>query len=638
MRIFRSDELPWWIVELCYALEAPGKRLDHGAELGLMAAVNDALAWTHDRRPYEERHRPAWESMIDDFHATANRVDAESQLGRAVKDDLAAALTLLSTPSGPNPNGVKGQLRSALAGLSDRLSSSAAVRSAWADLIAATQDEGRSAAEWAWRRNLFFDTAAHSGREVASLASTLAGILDDRLIDVTSARARLGDVEAPARGCWPSLEEDAGLTETQRLDLSRRLIDLQPALVRCVVCVSFDHARLAKPLCVTDQLTFYPAAEAKRLAGAGQLPHRAPVAGIPARAADFLPEGDDEVVAVIDLGTSNPATAVQIGSANCQALVAIVNAGLREPAWRPMTGHLLFASGWSASSFSRSDRALPSHWADPVGSRLQMLGVKVGRHLPITVPTLQAVVEASNRLLAAQNDDVDAAGRLILTVRVIEDAVAWGRVGMSWQQLAASFDAAWAEDAVRGSIFRAVSAAVDQFAEDHFDADQDRNELTNLRSMILVDQADGTFVLDLARACEGVPALASLYPVGSGPGRQLTTLRRRLSNGPSLAGHLSERSQEHRRLLARAVRCRNAAAHGGPLPEKTVESVLKWARIVATTLRNAALDALLEEESNDPSGAISAAYRRIAESAKRRHAQLAGGATIADAFFSADEA
>ncbi len=637
MRIFRSAELPWWIVELCDALNQPAVRLDHGAELSLIAAVNDALAWTRDRRQYVKKHRSAWESMIDDFHATVRRLGGGSHLGGVIKDELDSAISLLTIPQGPDPD-AKGRAGMALDELSFRLASEASVMGAWADLVIASQDEVCSASEWAWRRNLFIEVAAHAGRAVDSLSSTLSGILDDRLIDVTSARVRLGQVDAPARGSWPSSDDDAGLTEAQRLEMCQKLIELQPAPTRCVVCVGFDHARLVRATPVTDHLTFYPAAEAKKLALVGELPRQAPVALIPESAADYLPDGDDEVVAVIDLGIWNPATAVEVGTANCQALVALVNAGLQDPAWRPMTGHVLLASGWSASSFARSDRSLPSHWSDPMGDRLESLGVRVGRHLPVTTSTLKGVVEASHGILAAQSDEVDAAGRLLLTVRVIEDALAWGRIGRSWHGYASSLDAAWAEEAVRRNIFRVVSAAVGEFAGDHLEEDSARAELVAFRSAILVDQDDGTFVLNVRRACEDVSALASLYPVGCAPGRQLATLGRHLVDGPSLARHLSELSVQHRRLLRRAVRCRDAAAHGGPLPEQTVESVLTWARIVATSLRNAAMDALLGGESgDDPGDAIRRAYCRIAYSATRRQAKLAGGADLA-VLFAPDEA
>jgi hypothetical protein len=170
---------------------------------------------------------------------------------------------------------------------------------------------------------------------------------------------------------------------------------------------------------------FYPAAKAKELVGVGDASDAEPTALIPTDAADWLPDGDDEVLSIVDLGTTNPATAAAIGSSNATAVVALVNAGLREPAWRPMMGQVLVANGWSANGFARSDRSLPPHWADPMGTRLESLGEKIGGQLPVTTPILQRVVEASHRLLAAQDDAVDPAGRLLLTVRVIEDAAGW---------------------------------------------------------------------------------------------------------------------------------------------------------------------------------------------------------------------
>jgi hypothetical protein len=188
---------------------------------------------------------------------------------------------------------------------------------------------------------------------------------------------------------------------------------------------------------------------------------------------------------------------------------------------------------------------------------------------------------------------------------------------------------AWAEEALRGDLFRVVSNAVDPFPVGHLLEEQEEQQLQRLRSAIIVDQPDGTFRLNLQAACEELPALAALHPVGSGQGRQLATLQRYLADGTALAGHFTERMSDHQRLLKRTVRCRNAAAHGGPLPNATVKSVLDWAKVVATSLRNAGMEALLTKASCDPRTAIAQAYSQIAETAAERRKDLVGGADVA---------
>lgn len=633
MRFLRSEKLPWWVVEVCSTLDKPTTLLDHGAELGLVAAVNDALAWARDPRPYEKKHKRSWESVIDDFKATARRVGTESQFGTAIETGLTTAVNALEVPDGPKAEDAKKRAEVALQALLSRSLNAEAVTAAWDDLIMVSQDESAPALEWAWRRNAFLDLAAHAGRGVPTLVGTLAGVLDDRLLEVTSAQVQLGEVEAPSRGGWPTLEEAAGLSESERLELCRRLIAVDPVPTQCVVCVGFDHARLAARTKVTDQIVFYPAPVAKELLGVGDVSDSGPIALIPTAAEHFLPSGDDEVLAVIDLGIVNPATAVAVGASNCEALVALVNASLRQPTWQAMTGHVLSANGWSASSFARSDRSLPPHWADPMGTRLASLGSAVGGHLPVASSVLQRVVAASHRLLAAQNESVDPADRLLITVGLINEAAGWASsLPTDWNKVAEPFGPAWAEATLQSDLFKVVAGAIDP----SFDVDVEQEkieELELLRSAIRADQPDGGFVLSMRAACENLPALAALVPVGSDGGRQLATLRRHLADGPSLAAHLEQRSEGHQRLLSRALRCRNAAAHAGPLPSDTVESVLEWAKVVATSLRQAGFDAFLTDSGGDTRAHIGEAHRRIAEAASNRTKALANGADVARTLF-----
>lgn len=635
MRLLRSEQLSWWIVELCHALDVPGERLDHGSELGLVDALNDAMAWTSDPRPYDEKlHDAPWKSVIADFEATVRRVGPASALGRTINTEAQAAVAQLQLPTAADYARVKRNASAALDAMSTRLARSDAVVAAWDDLVAASKDDTVLAPEWTWRRNLFLELAAHAGRPVPSLAITLAGIIDDRLLEATEARARVGDIAAPPRGGWPSLDEEAGLDEDERTSLCARLIAVEPRETRCIVCVGFDHARLDAPIGLGPAITFYPAAQARAQVGAGDVAELGSIALVPREASPKLPDGDDEVVAIVDLGTANPATAVGVASGNCQAVVALVNAGLRRPSWRPMTGHVLYAEGWSlsTSTFARSDRALrrfvPS---DPTASRLASLGGQLGGHLPVTAPLLQSVIAASNRLLSAQNNALDPAGKLLLTVGVVEDAAAWVPAkAKKWFKLAADFDAAWAEESMKSDIFKVVT---DALALHGFQPEvNDEDELRRLRGAIVIDRPDGTFEVDMPAAIQAVPGLAAIHEVGSANGRRLATARAFLKDPASLARNLSGRCADYKRLLDRAVRCRNAAAHGGPLPIATVQSVLDWASTLASTLRVIGLDAMLGG-SGDPRSAIAAKYQRLAEDARKRRSALAGGAAIISTLF-----
>jgi len=414
------------------------------------------------------------------------------------------------------------------------------------------------------------------------------------------------------------------------LDLCAQLIAMETVSTRCVVCVGFDHARLGGRTDLTAEIAFYPAAEARQRVGVDDIAEAGPIALLPAESAERFPSGDDTVVAVIDLGITNPATAVAIGAANCEALVAVVNAGLNRPKWQPMRGHVLHADGWSPSfaSFGRSDQSPPLGWqADPTGPRLESLGRQLGSHLPVTAPLLTSVVDAARRLLSARNEALDPASRLLLTVGVAEVATGWADAPATpWN----SFDAAWAEEALRGDIFKIAARALWPPVTPR--EVQDEDELNRVRAKMTENLAGTTNELNLQAVCENLPALVALYPVGTGVGRQLATLQGELASGPILAQHLVRRSAEYQLLCARGLRCRNAAAHGGPLTSETVATVLQWAKVLASTLHKVGLEAVMAG-SGDLRAVISREHRRIAHVALKRREALAQGASIVGTLF-----
>lgn len=638
MRFFRSQQLPWWIVEICRALESPSTSLPHGAELGLIEAVDDALAWATDPREYEGSHEQSWKSMISDAHATTGRLGTKTQVGSAISSELHSFQQRLQLPPKKDPDRVKKPLAAALQSLLARFLDGSVVAAAWQDLIDASRDDRLSEEDWAWRRNLFLGLARRSGRAVDALALTLTGILDDRLVDVTQARVMLKELDPPELEGWPSLDKSAGLAESDRLTLCERMVSVDPVPGHCIVCVGFDHGELRDPVLVSDRLGFYPAARVRDLVGVGQSSAPGPIALAPPDVVGKLPSAEDEIVAIIDLGTVNAAQAAAIGAANCEAVIAVVNNKLRSPRWHPMTGHILIFNGRLAAStsFTRSDHSSPRPWAaDPTQDRLEDLAGTIDQHLPIADPVLQSVIEASHRLSAAKNQTIDLSGCLLLAVRAIEEAKDWSSgTATPWYRFAADrFAEKWAEHTVSSDLFVQVGRAIDHSVAHLYLEEHELEELDRIRTEIIRDHSDATFDFDVRAAYENLQPLAELYPRGCGPGRQIASLQRNFQDGPHLGRHLVGRASRYQRLLDRTRRCRNSAAHAGPLPPATVESVSEWADTLATTVLNMSVDALLTGTDPDPRKRITAARQEVQDAATNRRSALMAGGDVAATLF-----
>lgn len=631
MRIFRSQEVPWFVVEVCRALEQVETPLPHGAELGLVEAVADALAWATDPRPYDPHfHDRSWATMATDFDATIRRVSRKGALGILLGDDFAAVRRCIATPpSEVDPQLVRGGVEAALEVLSARIMEGETIRAAWLDLIKACGDPGVDEEDWAWRRNLFVTLMANSGRAVPTIASALCGVLDNTLLEVTMARVFLGQQVSPGPGNWPSLDVRADLSESEQLELCEQLVQAQPTLGHCIVCVGFDHALASEPVTIGSTIGVYSAKDVNDLIGKADAPE--PLLLIPPDAMSHIPTGDDEVIAVINLGIAAPALAVTDGAANLEAMVALVNYRLRTPLWRPMRGYILIVDGKVASTtdFHRSDEGPRRPWVDPTWERVEQLGERVAQHLPVTNPLLRRVVEASQSLLDAQAGVSDPGGRLLLLVRIVEEAAAWGNTvaSDSWD-FAARFRESWAQLSTQEDIFRFVSDSIGgSFANELFLDEASREELKHLRALIMPEYpARGDLCLQPAVANLG--RLVDIYPSGCGPRRKLATLNRRWKSAPALAKHFGRRSADYDLLLNRARRCRDAAAHGGPVPKATAASVIEWARVVATSALRMALDALLEDTSNNARRAIAVKHQEAIDVAATRHASLVSGDDI----------
>ncbi len=118
------------------------------------------------------------------------------------------------------------------------------MEAAWLDIADACRDPDTPYETIAARRDLFWQLIRAADRNALELGRALAGVLDDHAMDVMAVQMQLGDIPSPGPNGSPKPGELAGLSETDRMDLGRRILNAATILAHHVVWVAFDRASL----------------------------------------------------------------------------------------------------------------------------------------------------------------------------------------------------------------------------------------------------------------------------------------------------------------------------------------------------------------------------------------------------------
>jgi hypothetical protein len=618
---------PTWADELGQAMTSPDRRWSEVDVLDMVAATADLDTWLHDPRPYEPRHRQGLTSAIDDLHTAGSLIGP--RLHAALGRDLTTALSATASLPGSDPTPARPAAQAALAALRVRWTDPAVLEAAWSDIADACHDPQTSMETVAARRDLFWQLVRAADRNIQELGRLLAGVLDDKALVVEMARVRLGDHANPGPGAWPRPHQPAGLVESDRIGLCRRLLVTAPTPAHHVVWVAFDRASLDGTTTTVGPMSFYRGAWVRtsfehNSPDRNQLPAELTNPDSPLRLPD-LPEGDRIVLARVDLGIGVFPDAPRVAAEQAQAVVTVASVRAGDRYWRPLDGYIQVTdgrvTGWSSFGlpFHRADIA-PD--LDRTADELDTLAATLGSYRPVADPALTETIDALGWWQSATDQPPLAA--IILDVRVLELVAARVTNGPWYAYLDSYHRDDWIRSRIISTLHSTVFAAM---KGDHVVPPSEYPQLAALKATLFQPISDGRHVFHADRALAALPTLATIWPVHHHLGRQLHTLTVRLSSPASLEDWCQALNDRWTRVRARLQRVRNALAHGGPLTPAAADSVHRLAHQRAGTALSFTLQALL-----DGRGAVQAHGDARKNMTAWRNG-VSGAASVHDALF-----
>lgn len=296
---------------------------------------------------------------------------------------------------------------------------------AWQDVVDACQNPVLAYEVVTARRDLFWQIIHAADYNVDRLSSLLIAVLNDRAYDVISAQILLGDAKLETV-TWPSRPQGpAGLNEDERLAMCHRLLTVPPSIAHHIVWVAFEKASLNRTVHHVGPVEFYEAQwvrESLEQDGPNRvrLPPELLTGGT---FFDFkaLPEGNDIVLARVDLGKGVFTDPIRQAREQAEAIVSLASFRTGERRWRPLNGYLYAANGRiEALEFFSAPSDDPDNLAfsDTMGAELDRLATDFTSQLPISDPDLTETIDAVRWWQEAKTQPPLPA--VILNVRVLE--------------------------------------------------------------------------------------------------------------------------------------------------------------------------------------------------------------------------
>lgn len=219
-----------------------------------MDALDEMIEWISDPRPFvKSHHANAWRSADRDLRAARQAAGAATRrLVQAELDafDIEAALLVAKDNASRTP------YIALLTNVRSQVVSDAGLRAMWADV--ADDLPGRTITELYQRRYSLTRSIKGRGLDASHVYRTMAGVLENRLLDVEEARVRTDSTFKPSTiPLVEKLNADAGLSVLTRLDVCADLLCTPPAIGRYVVWLGIDRATMRAIQLEVNSITFW---------------------------------------------------------------------------------------------------------------------------------------------------------------------------------------------------------------------------------------------------------------------------------------------------------------------------------------------------------------------------------------------
>lgn len=545
--------------------------------LPLPVLVEDLAAWHVDRR--DEPWRRNRERLRADWQAT--RAAVTGAYATAVDAELSAyaiAVEKVLGEGAPTP----AQRRAALgagATLLNAARSGSARRAAWQDLLAAAQAPEPVHAELRAALTVLSAAAEAAGFDVPSFRYDLAAVLEDDAERVGWARHRAHGQPLP-EDRRALIGQHAGLPLPDRLALCEGMAASAAPAGHCVVWLAFKDAPLdglvPAGTCTFMSSTWYAQAAEEERPGPGELD-----------GSSGLPDPEDGVVLVrVDLGHRPVAAAVAAAVDLAQALVVMASVdGDGEP-WRPYGWERLVVDGAGTGSRTFVPDAEVATLLAPgrrrrTARRLAGLGPAAGRALASggLPPDLAEALRAGEAARTA-----DPRAQVMLRQAASEIVAARARLD-SPRDIDDLLLHDWWWTCWRTDVLHVVNDAVMEAAL-HTDYAAGRDLDRRLRT---TTTTDGDYELHLPVLFEERDAVLALFP-DSVQSAQAWDVLAVAEDPDAWRAYRDARHRERDLLLGRLLRVRNALAHGNPVHQTVLDSVLPLSEYLGqAALKNALL-------------------------------------------------
>lgn len=611
-----------WLEELRAQVRRDEAVVGHSGRMTLAAIAAEIVNAAADERKQTRIHIPNWESMARDIQDTLNYLGPESA---ALASDPSKALIdaingLFVEVKGLDAktqriidNERRPRVTSRSAELFDLIDDDRMLVAVWRDLIAACRSVDHSAYSHdrvAFLRDNVIALQGHRRQDPGhwGLITTAVEVLFDYGFSVRRAQVRVGD---PPFDFDPRQQgQPTGLTLDQRLDLAERWIVSRPVAGDVVVWFRIENAYFVGANCaVHGNIAFY---SAQNLAS-GILDHqfaRQHYAVVPE---ELLTEG--VLRAQSDPSQINEYCGFEHTPGLVYARVACSEVESHRAAaealhqlecllyvlsppddmWTILKGHLVFDGSWNTLDWGPKRDAKP--WTyfgnDTVTRNLRNLnatGLQVTRDVAQRLKAVRELADAIHDLPRTEPEAI-----VMAAVRAIEHCNTWTTRGRKpWGEFVASY---LLDEFTRTSFLRrALEHTGQAILGNRPDRSPTAPAVPQLDAVIdaVTDGMLGT-QFNLEIALQHTRALRTIY-VNHHLARPLAELDDILQSGDSIGRSIDEEAERVTARVARLMRSRNAAIHGGPQSTAACDSIADFARDLADQALAAVSEAILRCE------------------------------------------
>ncbi|MFI7195206.1 hypothetical protein ACIBQ0_36215 [Nocardia nova] len=612
-----------WIEELREHLEADGRVTCTDGYMDLAAIVSEIVDADADTRRQKPIHVPNWQSLRIDLSDTLGRIGPE--LCALIKSDTDAVLDALNDLIQPKvmPNGgtrmivdesIRPRVRKHIQKLVRRLDEDAVMVAAWRDLVNACKSEKfriYSDDRIALIRDTLFGLQKHRrNRDDYFSAMRFAyGVVADNPWDVRRAIILVGDVEPEFD---PATVDESGVSESDRLSLSERLLCQSPVTDDYVVWMRINSAILRSMADFNfGAVTLYPA---QLLAAVIHdrdrsrqvftvVPEELLTDEVARQQMD--PERDSEffgfehrpkmVYARVEVACTERHLAPRKARRLLENIISYL--GPEEGYWEILGGSLLFPPG------ANRNHSLEWGRKHPLAEGYRYENDHVTRQLAELISANKIITHEISRQidpmlrLAEDLRKAQSSEAIVMAaVRSIEHCNSWTTKGeKEWDGFISAY---LIGRATRLAFLRRAQAhtfrAVFQTSPDPSPGAPCQPELDRIRDDAEEECGPQTFDLDVC--IKNAAVLRDIY-VKHALWRPLAVLASILKPGPSISDAINLEQKRIRVCVERLTRARNAAIHGGPLSPEACESIAEFARDIAGQALFRVMDSILAGRS-----------------------------------------